>query len=115
MAQHPHHLEVLATGEVGIDRGELTRHTDATTHGVGLLHHVATEHLGSPGVGLQHGGQHPHGGGLAGAVGAEQAEHGSLGHLEIYPVEGDDIAEPFLESLHDDRVLTHAGEAPTYT
>ena len=38
-------------------------------------------------------GQHPHGGGLAGAVGTEQAEHGALGHDEAHPVDRDGVPE----------------------
>ena len=113
--EHAHHLQVLAAGEVGVDRRELARHADAAAHGVGVLHDVTAQHLGSPGIGEQHGGQHPHGGGLAGTVGTEQAEHGSLRHLEIHAVEGDDVTEPLLEAFHDDRVVTHAGEVPTLT
>ncbi len=115
LPEHAHHLQVLATGEVGVDRRELARHADPTADGVGVLHDVTTQHLGPSGIGLEHGGQHPHGGGLAGAVGTEQAEHGPFRHLEIDAVEGDDVVEPLLEAFHDDRVVTHAREVPTCT
>jgi hypothetical protein len=44
------------------------------------------------GVGLQHAEHDPHGGGLAGAVGTDEAEHLPLAHAEREVVEGHDLA-----------------------
>src|SRR2546430_10310352 len=43
------------------------------------------------------GGEDPHGGGLSGAVRAEQSEHGAGRHGEVDAVQGHDLAEPRSE------------------
>jgi hypothetical protein len=39
------HLDVLASGELSVDRRELTRQTDPTAHRQRLLDDIVTEHL----------------------------------------------------------------------
>ena len=108
-----HHLEVLAPGEVGIDGGVLPGEPDPATHGVGLLHHVVAQDLGSALVGIEHRGQHPHHGRLARAVGSEQSEHRAGFDLEVDPVEGDHLVVPLLDAFHHDRVVRHACDSGT--
>ncbi|GAA3087142.1 hypothetical protein GCM10010336_07120 [Streptomyces goshikiensis] len=50
-------------------------------------------------VGLEQGGQDAHGGGLAGAVGAEQAQHGAFGDIEVHAVQSPDITEGLDQTL----------------
>ena len=47
--------------------------------------------------------QHPQGGRLAGAVGAEEAGHRALVDLEVELVDGEHVAEALGEPLHADR------------
>ena len=113
LAQDAHHLEVLAAGEVGVDGGVLPGEPDPATHGVGLLDHVVAQHLGSAFIGIEHRGQHPHHGRLAGAVGPQQSEHRAGLDLEVDPVEGDHLVVPLLDAFHHDRVVRHAGDSGT--
>jgi hypothetical protein len=49
-----------------------------------------------------HAEEHPQGGGLPGAVGAEEADHRALLDLEAEAVDGEDVAEAFGESVDVD-------------
>jgi hypothetical protein len=113
LAEDAHHAQVLAPGEVRVDRGVLAGEADAPPHGVGLAHHVATEHLGAARVGVQDGGQHPNRRGLAGAVGPEQTEHRAFRHLEVDAVEGRQVAVALRQPLDHDRSVTHVGDPLT--
>ncbi len=57
------------------------------------------------GVGLQHAEDDPHGGGLAGAVGADEAEHLPLGDGEGEVVEGDQVAVAAGQSVELQHVV----------
>ena len=59
--------------------------------------------LARPPVGLQQRGEDAHERRLAGAVGAEQAEHGAGLDLEVEAVERDDVAEGLPHALGEDR------------
>ncbi len=54
--------QVLAAGQVLVDRGVLAGEAHQAAHGVGLGDHVVAEDAGAAGVGAQQGGQHPDGG-----------------------------------------------------
>ena len=84
----PDHLEVLAAGQVLVDGGVLAGQSDQAPDQAGLFGHVMSEHPGPPAVGPEDGGQNPHRGGLPGAVGSEQTEHGAFGDGEAHAVEG---------------------------
>ena len=101
-------------GQVLVDRGVLAREADALAHGLRVARDVDAEHLGAPRVGPQDRGEDAHRGGLAGAVRAEQPEHGAGRHREVDAVEGDDVAEPLLESFDDDGVRSHVINPRTY-
>ena len=91
--------QVLAAGEVLVDGRVLPGQADARAHArSAVAHHVEAQHRGLARVGLEDGREDAHGGGLAGAVGPEQAEHGAGGHREVDAVEGDDVAEALHES-----------------
>jgi hypothetical protein len=57
-----------------------------------ILSIMVSEPSDLAGVRLQHAEDDPHGGGLAGAVGADEAEHLPFGDGERQTVEGDQIA-----------------------
>ncbi len=59
--------------------------------------------MGRAGVGLQQRRQHAHRCRLAGAVGAEQAEHGAGRDLEVDAVERVDVAEGLAQAGDADR------------
>ena len=68
-------MQQLAPGHVRVDRRVLQGDADAAAHRAGLAHEVVAGHPGAPAGGPQEGGQHPHGGALAGAVRPEEAVH----------------------------------------
>jgi len=99
LVQLADHLQVLAAGEVLVHGRVLAGEPDQAAHLVRVLEHVHARHHGSPGVGAQQGGEDAHGGGLARAVGAEQAEDSALGDFEVDAVEGTYIAEGLHQAL----------------
>jgi hypothetical protein len=113
--QAPEQDQVLAAGQVLVDRGVLPRQADHRTHVLGLGHDVEAGHRGASGIRTQERGQDPHRRGLAGAVGAEQAEHAALGDLEIEAGQGSDRAGAgavgLVEALGDHRGR-HGGRMP---
>ena len=112
-----HHAEVLPAGEVLVHGGVLAGQPDQAADQSGLLPDVVTQHPGRTAVGLQDGGEDPDGGGLAGPVGAEEAEHPSLLDVEGDPVEGADLVFPgegLLEGVGFDGVR-HGREDPDWS
>jgi hypothetical protein len=107
VVQAADHVEVLAAGEVPIDRGGLAGQTDGLAHGGGLAGHVVPGHLGLAGVGAQQGGEDADGGALAGTVGAEQPEHGAGRDGQVQVVQGLDRPEVLAEALGLDRQVSH--------
>ena len=76
------------------------------------MHDVETVHLGRAAVGQQERGEDAHRGGLPGAVGAEQAQHGARLDLEVDALQGLDVAEMAFESLGaDDGTVGHEDRA----
>src|SRR5438477_343833 len=80
----------------------LAGEADRGAHGVGLAGDVETEHRRVAGVGREQGRKDAHGGRLAGAVGAEEAEDRPGRDLEIDAVEGGDVAEALHDPVDDD-------------
>ena len=70
---------------------------------LGLSNHVVAGHDGAARVGPQQGREDPHGGGLAGPVRPEEAEHRLGLHLEVDAVDGLDLPVPLLQALDEDR------------
>ena len=72
---------------------------------LGELQHVDAGDTGAAGVGLQEACEHLHGGGLSGAIGAQEPQHLALPDSERDAVDGDDLAETFLQigSFDQDR------------
>jgi hypothetical protein len=82
--------EVLATGRVGVHPRALADHADHPPHALRLSPHVQAGDRRAAVVRPRERAQHLHGGGLAGAVRAEEPEDGSRLDLESEPVEGAD-------------------------
>ena len=77
VVQAPDHLEVLEAREVLVDGGGLAGEPDHVAEPLGVADHVEPGDGGPAAVGVQQRRQDPDGRGLAGAVRAEQAEHGA--------------------------------------
>jgi uncharacterized protein YajQ (UPF0234 family) len=84
---------------------------DVATHLLRLRHHVVPRDRGGARGRAQQGHQHPQRGGLARAVGPEEADHLALGDVEVHPVDGLDrlllLALPGLEGLHESSRVDH--------
>ena len=96
--------QVLAAGQVLVDRGVLAGQADRLAHvaaGRGATSKPAT--VAPPGVGVEQRGEDAHRRGLAGAVGAEQAEHAAAGHDEVDAVERLHVAVVLDKSGRDNR------------
>ncbi len=106
-AAHPveaaDHGQVLGPGQVLVDRGVLAGEADVLAQLVALLQDVHSGYGRAAGVGLQERGQDPDRGGLAGAVGPEQAEHGSGLDFKVHSVERLDVAEVLGQPVGRDR------------
>lgn len=93
------HHQVLATGQVLVDGGELTGQSYGVPHLVGVGEDIDSgDHRLAP-VGLEQGRQDPYGGGFAGSVGAEHSEDGSFGDVEVDAVQCPHITEGLHQSL----------------
>ena len=90
--------EVLAPGQVLVDRGELARQADGAAHRIGLAHDVVAEHARLAAVRAQQRREHPDRRGLAGAVRAEHAVDGAAAHGQVDAVDGPDRAEDLDEA-----------------
>src|SRR6266508_3564044 len=80
--------QVLAAGGLQVDPGALGHAADGPAHAVGPLDHVDAGHAGGAGVRAAQCGEDLDGGGLTGAVGTEQAEHGPRLHGEAEAPQG---------------------------
>ena len=109
--EHPvvHHLVAGAgRGEGAAGLGDVA---DAAPHLLRLPHHVVARDGGGARGRPEQGDEHPQRGGLARAVGAEEADHLALGDVEVDPVDGLDrlllLALPGLEGLHESSCVDH--------
>ena len=93
------HHEVRAAAHQPVDRGLLGGHTDAPPHGAGVGHHVDAGHGRRALGGRRQGGQDADGGGLAGAVVAEQAEDGAGGHVEVEVAQRPEVAVALAQAV----------------
>jgi hypothetical protein len=102
-AQPAHHLEVLAPGQLLVDGRELAGEADPAADRERRGDDVVPEHgCVAAGRRLQRR-EDPDQRRLAGAVGSEQAEHGSGRYLEVEPVERDHVPEPHPQPVRLDR------------
>ena len=84
--------QVLLHGQRRVEVVELRRDSALGAGGLRLLRKAKAEHLDLALVGDRLGGEQPHRRRLARAVGAEQADAGPLGHVQVEPVHGGDLA-----------------------
>ena len=93
-----HDLEVLAPGQLELDRGRLAGKPDAPPDCRSVAHHVVSLDDHAPGVRAEQRCQHAHRGGLAGTVGAEHAEHAASRNVEVDPAQGVHLAKGLVEA-----------------
>jgi hypothetical protein len=99
--------QVLRAGQVLVDRGVLAGETDAPAYALRLSQHVDAGHFSGAGVRAQQRGEHPYGGGLAGAVRSQHAEHRAAAHRQVHPVERLRLPESLAESLRPHHEIAH--------
>jgi hypothetical protein len=107
LGQAPGQTQVLATGQVGVDRRVLASKADPVADPIGVADHVTAQDRGATTIGPKDGCQDADRGRLAGAVGAEQPEHGARRDLEVDAGQGDHVAEAFGQALHQDGGVAH--------
>jgi hypothetical protein len=83
VVEAPHDLEVLAPGELQLDRGRLPREPDVAAHRRGVANHVVSLDDDPPGIRSQERGEHAHRSRLARAVGSQHAQHGAARHGQV--------------------------------
>ncbi len=92
VVQVGHEEHVLLAGDQPVHGGELPGDTDRRPCGLRVGGEVVTGDLCLSVVGRDEGGEDLHGGGLAGAVRAEQCEHGPGGDTQIDAVQDGPVA-----------------------
>jgi hypothetical protein len=108
-----HHLVAGAgTAEGAAGLGDVA---DAAAHLLGLPDDVVAGHRGRALRRGEQRGEHPQRRGLAGAVGAEEPDDLTLGHVEVDAVDGAHLglllALPGLEGLHETPCTDHPGSS----
>jgi hypothetical protein len=109
--QVPLQLHVLPAGQVAVHAGALRHDADRAAYLARLPEHVPARHARPALVGVRERGEHLDGGGLARAVGAEQAEHCALLDGKGQTVERADVAVVLGEALCLDCIF-HVGQTP---
>jgi hypothetical protein len=108
VVQPSDHLQVLEAGQVLVHGRVLARKADMGAQRRGLSHDVEAGDAGAAPVGLEQRGQDADRGGLAGTVGAQQAEDAAGPRGEVHAAQGADRAVGLLQPLDDDRMIAHA-------
>ncbi len=102
-ARHPveaaEEAQILAHGEVAVEREFLRHVADMRAHRLGLAADVEAGHRGASGARPQQPAQHADGGRFAGAVRADEPHDLALGDAEIEPVDGGEGAEFLGQAL----------------
>ena len=96
-------LEVLADGDAVVDAGVVGHVADGAAHRLGIDRDVDAIDLDAPGHGLEQRRHDADGRGLAGAVGADEAEDLARPHVEGDVAEDVEVAEAVPEVAHADR------------
>ena len=91
--------QVLAAGQVLVDRRELAGEADQAADLVGLVDDVVPEHARRARVGADQRGEHADRGRLPGAVRAEHAVHRAGAHRQVHAVDGASLAEGLHEAV----------------
>ncbi len=111
VVQVRHEEHVLLAGDQVVDGGELAGDTDRGAHRLGVGGQVVAADVDAAGarVGGDEGGEDLHGGGLAGAVRAEQGEDRSFGDGQVDAVEHDLVAVGLAQPVRRDGQVGHDG------
>jgi hypothetical protein len=88
------HLQVLAAGHRGLDRGELARQADVPPDAHRISRDIAAPHAQLAARWLQQSGDGADERGLAGAIRPEDRQHLPGRGDQVQSVEGGDLAEP---------------------
>jgi hypothetical protein len=91
---------------VRVRRRILRQITNQPLGGNWILHHIETSYADSAGGGRDESGDHSHGGGLTGAVWAEEAKDFAAIDRKRYAVDGAFGAEPFFQILNFNHILS---------
>ena len=95
--------DVLHHREVRIKAEALAHVADVLLEALGVAHDIEARHLGGAAAGSeQDAGEHAHGGRLAGAVGADEAEDLAVGDVEVEPCDGDEVVEGAAQAVGTD-------------
>ncbi len=86
-------IDVLPSREIEVGSKRLRDDADVLAHLARVLRDVEARDYRVAAAGHQQRGQHPHDGGLAGAVGPEQSEHLAAADLEVDAVDRGESAE----------------------
>ena len=86
-------LEILHGPHAVIKSGVLSQQTNDMAGLAGLLDHIVAGDQRPPAGGLENRGEHAHGGGFAGTVGAKQRHHLAVGHVQRDLAHGGEGAE----------------------
>ncbi len=101
--------EVLAGGEVLVDRGVLAGDADQLAHHVRVLLRRRRRRSAPAAVHREQRGEHLEHRGLAGAVGSEDAEDLAAAYLQVDAVDGPEVAEGLHEAVGSDGQLGRGG------
>ena len=94
-------IQVFPAFQVVVDAEEV-RHVADVPAGFGrVFHHVGAVHRGGAGGGFQEGGQDAHGGGFAGAVGADEAVEAAVADFQAQAVQGCEVAVALRQVIQD--------------
>jgi hypothetical protein len=108
-----HELQVLAHGEIFVQRKLLGHVTDPPAQRLRLAWDRQPQHLDLAGAGREQTAKHADRGRFAGTVGTEKAVDVRMRHAQIDAVDRLQRAEPLAEAAGDDRAaLVHAGVHP---
>ncbi len=102
-------VDVLHHGQIGIEAEALAHVADLFLDRLGLAHRVPPHDPGFTGGRVHDGGEHAHGGGLAGAVRPDEAEDLTLGDGKIEAVHGRKVVETLgqVVGLYDGKRGVH--------
>ena len=106
-------VEILVARQDIVARWVLEHDTNLLAHFRRLSHDVEARYRGAATIEAKQRRQHRNGGGLAGAIGAKQAENFAFGDVEVEVVNRDEIAEALRQTVglnHSHRRATRRGD-----